>query len=131
MDGGGADGVARLSRLTRGMVIDVNLDPTKGSETGKVRPCVIVTNNTYNERVPVVQVVPLTAWSARKARVVTNVEIEPSSRNGLTKRSVADCLQTRPVDHGARLVRLRGELEDEDMGKIDDALRIVFDIVPG
>ena len=113
------------------MVIDVNLDPTKGSETGKVRPCVIVTNNTYNERVPVVQVVPLTAWSARKARIVTNVEIEPSSSNGLTKRSVADCLQTRPVDHGARLVRLRGELEDEDMGKIDDALRIVFDIVPG
>ena len=131
MDGGGADGVARLSRLTRGMVIDVNLDPAKGSETGKVRPCVIVTNNTYNERVPVVQVVPLTAWSARKARIVTNVEIEPSSRNGLTKRSVADCLQTRPVDHGARLVRLRGELEDEEMGKIDDALRIVFDIVPG
>ena len=131
MDGGGADGVARLSRLTRGMVIDVNLDPAKGSETGKVRPCVIVTNNTYNERVPVVQVVPLTAWSARKVRIVTNVEIEPSSRNGLTKRSVADCLQTRPVDHGARLVRLRGELEDEEMGKIDDALRIVFDIVPG
>ena len=113
------------------MVIDVNLDPTKGSETGKVRPCVIVTNNTYNERVPVVQVVPLTAWSARKARIVTNVEIEPSSRNGLTKRSVADCLQTRPVDHGARLVRLRGELEEEDMAKIDDALRVVFDIVPG
>ena len=131
MDGGGADGVARLSRLTRGMVIDVNPDPAKGSETGKVRPCVIVTNNTYNERVPVVQVVPLTAWSARKARIVTNVEIEPSSRNGLTKRSVADCLQTRPVDHGARLVRLRGELDDEEMGKIDDALRIVFDIVPG
>ncbi len=113
------------------MVIDVDLNPTKGSETGKVRSCVIVTNDTYNARVPVIQVVPLTAWNERKSRIVTNVEVVPSSRNGLTRRSVADCLQTRPVDHRARLVRVRGELEDEDLARIDDALRIVFDLVPG
>jgi mRNA interferase MazF len=118
-----------MSRLRRGTVIDVNLDPTRGSETGKVRPCVIVTNNTYNARVPVIQVVPLTAWSARKARIITNVEVVPSSRNGLTKKSVADCLQTRPIDHRARLVKVRGELEDEVMTKIDDALKIVFDLM--
>ena len=118
-----------MSQLRRGMVIDVNLDPTLGAETGKVRPCVIVTNNTYNARVPVIQVVPLTAWSARKARIITNVEVTPSSRNGLTKKSVADCLQTRPIDHRARLVKVRGELEDEVMTKIDDALKIVFDLV--
>lgn len=119
-----------MSRLTRGTVIDVDLNPTKGWETGKVRPCVIVTNDTYNARVPVIQVVPLTTWNERKSRIVTNVEVVPSSRNGLTRRSVADCLQTRPVDHRARLVRVRGELEDEDLARIDDALRIVFDLVP-
>lgn len=43
------------------MVIDVNLDPTLGSEIGKIRPCVIVTNDIYNERVPVIQLVPITA----------------------------------------------------------------------
>ncbi len=117
-----------MSRLRRGMVIDVNLDPTKGSETGKIRPCVIVTNNTYNARVPVIQVVPFTAWSASKARIVTNVEIVPSSDNGLTKKSVADCLQTRPIDHRARLVKVRGELEEEVMAKIDHALTILFDL---
>ena len=117
-----------MSLLRRGMVIDVNLNPTKGAETGKIRPCVIVTNDTYNERVPVIQVVPLTVWSERKTRVITNVEIVSSSRNGLTKKSVADCLQTRPIDHRTRLVKRRGELEDEDMVKISDALRIVFDI---
>ena len=109
----GAVGMAYMSQLRRGMVIDVNLDPTKGSATGKIRPCVIVTNNTYNARVPVIQVVPLTAWSARKARIITNVEVVPSSRNGLTTKSVADCLQTRPIDHRARLVKVRGALEDE------------------
>ena len=103
--------MARMSPLTRGMVIDVNLNPAKGSETRKIRPCVVVTNNTYNTRVPVIQVVPLTAWSEKKAQIMTNVEISPSSRNGCTKKSVADCLQTRPVDHKARMVRIRGELE--------------------
>jgi mRNA interferase MazF len=110
------------------MVIDVNLDPTKGSETGKVRPCVIVTNNTYNACVPVIQVVPLTAWSERKVSIITNVEIIPSPHNGLTQKTVADCLQARPIDHRARLVKVRGELEDEIMTKIDDALKIVFDL---
>jgi mRNA interferase MazF len=88
---------------------------------------VIVTNNTYNERVPVIQVVPLTAWTMRKAHIITNVEIVPSTRNGLTKKSVADCLQTRPVDHRIRQVNVRGEREEEVMGKINDALKIVFD----
>ena len=55
-----------MTELHRGMVIDVDLNPTKGSETGKIRPCIIVTNNTYNRRVPVIQVVPVTEWSEKK-----------------------------------------------------------------
>ena len=38
-----------MTALKRGMIIDVNLDPTKGSETGKIRPCIVVTNDIYNE----------------------------------------------------------------------------------
>ncbi|WP_286974543.1 type II toxin-antitoxin system PemK/MazF family toxin [Acetomicrobium sp. UBA5826] len=115
-----------MSVLKRGMVIDIDLDPTKGSETGKVRPCVVVTNDVYNERVPVIQVVPVTAWSEKKARIITNVEIDPTPRNGLTKKSVADCLQTRPIDYAERLFRVRGELEEDVMSKIDEALKVVF-----
>ena len=115
-----------MTILKRGMVIDVNLNPTKGSETGKVRPCVIVTNNVYNERVPVIQVVPITAWSEKKGRIKTNVTIMPDSENGLSKKSVADCLQTRPIDHRHRLVKIRGELTAKDMKHIDEALKIIF-----
>ncbi len=46
-----------MTTIERGMIIDVNLNPTKGSETGKIRPCIVVTNDTYNKRVPVIQVV--------------------------------------------------------------------------
>ncbi|RIK31042.1 MAG: type II toxin-antitoxin system PemK/MazF family toxin [Chloroflexi bacterium] len=108
------------------MVIDVNLDPTQGSEMSKVRPCVIVTNDVYNERVPVIQVVPITGWTEKKGRIKTNVVLLPSATNGLSKQSVADCLQTRPIDHRLRLVRVRGVLAKPDLDQIDQALRIVF-----
>jgi len=117
-----------MTMLKRGMIIDINLDPTKGSETGKVRPCVVVTNDIYNERVPVIQVVPITEWSAKKARIKTNVEIYPSSDNGLSKKSVADCLQTRPIDHRHRLVKIRGSLSIDKVQEINRSLMIVFEL---
>ncbi|MBW1803130.1 MAG: type II toxin-antitoxin system PemK/MazF family toxin [Deltaproteobacteria bacterium] len=115
-----------MTQLKRGMIIDVNLAPTQGSETGKIRPCVIVTNDVYNERVPVIQVVPVTAWSGKKARITTNVEIQPSKSNGLSKKSIADCLQTRPIDHRRRLVAIRGMLSSAKLDEIDESLKIVF-----
>ncbi len=115
-----------MTTLKRGMVIDVNLDPIKGAEKGKVRPCIIVTNDAYNERVPVIQVVPITAWNEKKGRIITNVEILPRDGNGLSKKSIADCLQTRPIDHRFRLVKIRCELTFEEMDRINRALKIVF-----
>ena len=115
-----------MTQLKRGMIIDMNLNPTKGSETGKIRPCVIVTNDVYNQRVPVIQVVPITAWNEKKGRIRTNVTITPNDENGLSKKSVVDCLQTRPVDHRVRLVGMRGVLTAVEMKRIDEALKIIF-----
>ncbi|MGI8641141.1 MAG: type II toxin-antitoxin system PemK/MazF family toxin [Pyrinomonadaceae bacterium] len=117
-----------MTTIKRGMIIDVNLNPTKGSEMGKIRPCVVATNDTYNERVPVIQVVPITEWNEKKARILTNVEIEPTNENGLTKLSIADCLQTRPVDYQMRLTKIRGKLSETDLQKIDSALKKVFNL---
>jgi mRNA interferase MazF len=114
--------------IERGMVIDIDLDPAQGSETGKVRPCVVVTNDIYNARVPVIQVVPVTAWNEKKARIKTNVTLKPSTMNGIDKKSVADCLQTRPIDYRLRLSRVRGKLGYDDMRVIDQALKVVFSL---
>ncbi len=108
------------------MIVDVDLDPTMGSKTGKLRPAIVVTNDTYNERVPVIQVVPITQWSEQKARIKTNVTIEPSESNGLTKRSVADCLQTRPIDRRHRLRSIRGTLDAQTIVMLNEAIKRVF-----
>ncbi len=114
--------------IRRGEIIDVNLDPTLGSETGKIRPCVVVTNDIYNARVPVIQVVPITAWSSKKAKIKTNVVIESSRSNGLKKKSIADCLQTRPIDKQIRYIKTRGNLESDRLTEIDRSLKIVFEL---
>ncbi|RMF59805.1 MAG: type II toxin-antitoxin system PemK/MazF family toxin [Calditrichaeota bacterium] len=82
----------------------------------------------YNAKVPVIQVVPVTEWNEKKRRIVTNVEIEPDSANGFWKKAVADCLQTRPIDHRHRLRKIRGKLDDDTVRKIDVALKRVFDL---
>jgi mRNA interferase MazF len=115
-----------MKALRRGMIIDVRLDPTAGSEAGKTRPCIIVTNDIYNERVPVIQVVPVTAWSSKKALITTNVEIDPTRENGLAKKSIADCLQTRPIDRRHRFGKIRGSLSSEKIEEINRSLRTVF-----
>ena len=118
-----------MTTIERGMVLDIDLEPVQGSETGKVRPCVVVTNDVYNARVPVIQVVPITAWTEKKARIKTNVTLTPSPINGLVKKSVvADCLQTRPIDYRLRLSKVRGKLEQDDMRLIDQALKVVFSL---
>ena len=110
----------------RGVVADFDFNPIKGSETGKIRPCVVVTNNVYNSKLTVIQVVPITEWTNKKSKILTNVTLIPSPKNGLDKKSIADCLQTRPVDYTKRFVRERGRISDRNIKKIDEALKIVF-----
>lgn len=116
----------RDMRLKKGMIIMVDLNPTKGSETGKIRPCIAVTNDVYNQKIPVIQVVPITQWNERKGQNITNVTIEPTTKNGLSKKSVADCLQARPIDHRKRLVSVKGILEMGQVKEINKALKILF-----
>ncbi len=77
-----------------------------------------------------IQVVPVTEWNEKKVRIKTNVEIAPDKKNGLSKNSVADCLQTRPIDHRFRLIKIIGELTSGEMERIDEAFRAVFALSP-
>ncbi|MCX6155999.1 MAG: type II toxin-antitoxin system PemK/MazF family toxin [Candidatus Kapabacteria bacterium] len=114
--------------LKRGMIIDCDLEPATGSETGKIRPCIVVTNDVYNSILPVIQIVPITSWTEKKSRIITNVILEPNDTNGLTKLSIADCLQTRPIDYSKRMKKVRGELESQTILKIDAAIKMVFQL---
>ncbi|MBM2815584.1 MAG: growth inhibitor [Ignavibacteria bacterium] len=114
--------------LYRGVIIDADFNPTLGSETGKIRPCIIVTNDIYNKKLPIIQVVPITTWTEKKSVIITNVTIPPTEQNGLTHLSIADCLQTRPIDYTERFKSIRGVVEPEIIRKINLALKLVFNL---
>jgi mRNA interferase MazF len=53
--------VARLARvLSRGEVVLVELDPTRGSEIKKTRPCLIISPDELNHHLRTVIVAPMT-----------------------------------------------------------------------
>ena len=45
--------------LNRGDIVGINLNPKKGDEVGKVRPCIIISGNEENQILDTIIVVPL------------------------------------------------------------------------
>ena len=43
----------------RGDIVGINLNPKKGDEVGKIRPCVIISNNDENQILDTIIVMPL------------------------------------------------------------------------
>lgn len=104
----------------------INLDPTVGAEIKKTRPAVIVNDNSLG-KLPLKIIVPVTDWKDRYEIAPWMVRIEPSSKNGLTKESSADCFQVRSVSQD-RFVKLIGELSDDIMEEIRIGLSKVLSI---
>ncbi len=107
--------------LSRGEIYWVNLDPTKGSEIRKMRPCVLVGATPINRARRTVVVVPLSSATAT-ARPPLTVSVTCLDRPG-----VAVCDQIRAVDK-TRLVQHIGSLPKSELANLDDALRQVLSL---
>jgi mRNA interferase MazF len=112
--------------VVRGEIWWINLDPTVGSEIQKRRPAVVVSSD-YVGRLPVKVIVPLTEWDRSFENSIWHVPIEPSPKNGVTKKSAADALQIRSVSlqrFGSKL----GVANADEMEEIECAIRAVLEI---
>lgn len=112
--------------MKRGEVWLVNLDPTIGAEIRKSRPAVIVSNDRLG-KLPLRIIVPITAWDERFATADWHVKLQAGIGNGLAKDSSADTFQVRSVSEG-RLVKKLGVLGTDEIGKIEEGLRIVLEL---
>jgi mRNA interferase MazF len=109
-------------KCVRGTVLEVNLDPVVGHETGKTRPCVVIQNDIGNAKSPVTIVAVITGAEHVPKLYPVNVLVR-QGEGGLTKDSVILCNQLKTVDE-LRFVRICGVLTDATMEKVDEALKI-------
>ena len=108
----------------------MELDPVRGSEANKTRPCVIVSNDARNivaarNRRGVVTVVPIT--SSNRAPLSFQVRIIADKSNGLSSDSTAQAEQIRAVDY-SRFVRHIGSLDWEQRAAVDTAILTHLDL---
>ncbi len=100
----------------RGDVWQVDLEPIRGSETGKSRPVVVISDERLG-RLPTRLVVPSTGWKPAYRQYLWMTRLEPSSGNGLNKTSAADALQLRVASLERFTTRL-GILTSDDVDEI-------------
>ena len=108
--------------LKRGDVILADLEPIKGSEQGRIRPCLIVQNNVSNRFSPNTIVVPITTKIPDK-EYPTIVIVEPRSTSGLLEKSTILCSQIRTISVHDRMLKRLGFVDFETMQKVDFALK--------
>jgi len=106
-----------VTRVARGDVFLVSLNPTRGSEIRKTRPCVVVSPDDLNAHLRTYVVAPLTTGSFRYPfRVACTFQ-------GKAGHVVLD--QVRAVDR-ERLVKRLGMLSSQALGQALAVLRDMF-----
>ena len=87
-----------------------NLDPVTGSEQGKSRPVLVISEDEINELLNIVNVLPIT--SRKEGRTIyPNEALIPANNFGVQQESVILCHQIRTLDK-KRLSSLYGQVTD-------------------
>jgi mRNA interferase MazF len=101
----------------------VDLDPTKGVETRKTRPCVILQNNLINQNSKSYILAPLLKGHLDWPFVVN---ISPSNVNNIDTKRHINLKQLRAVDI-SRISTKLGVIEEQHYKTIINTIKLIFD----
>ena len=117
-----SESIRSKTRFPRyGDVYQAALDPAVGSEIGKSRPVLVVSNDVGNEHSGTVTVLPITSQAAG-GTYAFEVRV-PGGTGGLTADSRIKANQIRTLDK-SRLVSFRGSLPAEYLPLVERALKV-------
>jgi mRNA interferase MazF len=90
-----------------------SLDPVVGSEQGKSRPVIIVSEDDINNLLNIVNIIPVTSRKPNRI-IYPNEVLIPAKLYGLEKESIALCHQIRTIDK-KRLTIVYGEITSKSL----------------
>lgn len=112
--------------VAKGEVWWVDFGEPVGSEPGYRRPTVVVSSDRFNHsRIATVMVSAMTS-NLSLAQAPGNLLVD-SATTGLDRDSVVNVSQTLVVDR-SRLVRCLEKLDRATMKRLDEGLRLLFDL---
>ena len=106
--------------MKQGEIWLIDLDPTIGAEINKTRPAVIVSDNRLG-KLPLKIIAPITDWKEHYSIAPWMIEIYPTSKNGLSKKSSIDCFQIRSVSQ-KRLIKRIGYISHSEILKVQEGI---------
>jgi mRNA interferase MazF len=110
----------------RGGVYLANFNPSKGTEPGKIRPCIVMQNNLLNDvGHPSTTILPLTTQLIENA---APLRYRLTSRVGLQFDSDVMLDQTRTIDNRRINNELLTTLTGQEVSEIELFWRIVLDL---
>jgi mRNA interferase MazF len=105
-----------------------NLDPVIGSEQGKTRPVLVISEEELNQVLPVVNVLPITSRKPGR-KIYPNEVLIHAGNAGLDNDSIVICYQIRTLDK-KRLIKEIGRIDSwETCEDIIDALCFQLGII--
>jgi mRNA interferase MazF len=100
----------------------IDLEPTRGAETQKKRPCVIIQADIVNQGSKTIVIAPILPGHKNWPFVVN---VFPSKSNGLDKERHINLKQMRAVDV-SRIQNLQGILEQQYLKQLLEAIKLIF-----
>lgn len=107
--------------IKRGDIVLVDLEPVKGSEQGKTRPCLVIQNNKGNELSPITIITAITSKAEKEYPFTVHVT---AGDGNLPKESAVLCNHIRTISSKDRIIKTLGSLKPETMKKVDAALKV-------
>lgn len=98
-------------------IVLVNLDPTRGSEIKKMRPCLIISPNEINDNLRTITVAPMTTKSRNYP---TRVKVRHNNQTGWV---VID--QIRTIDK-TRIIKVLGKITTKEIETCKSVIKETF-----
>ena len=108
--------------IQQGDIFWVDLNPTKGKEQQGLRPCVVVSGDTMNQRYGLSLICPLTT---SLKHYFAGLILEPNEDNGLKKTSEVLSFQLKIADHGRFRKRI-GKIAANEMQTLLKGISLVL-----